>query len=133
MNRRGLQLALASVGAVATAFGALGVLQGAGGVFRGGTVSANVDSEMRFFASWYAVLGVLVMHAARRPESEAMLVRACGAGFFLAASGRILSMRVVGPPSTLFKLLTAVELAIPAVIVPWQGAVRRRSLLTRDG
>src|SRR5256885_9670931 len=36
--------------------------------------SANVDSEMRFFASWYAVLGVLVLCAARRPESETTIV-----------------------------------------------------------
>ena len=42
MGRRGLQLALVGVGAVATTFGALGVLQGGRGVVRGGTVSANV-------------------------------------------------------------------------------------------
>src|SRR5215216_5530998 len=99
MSRRGLQVALTAVGAVATTFGALGVLQGGGAVLRGGTVSANVDSEMRFFASWYAVLGVLVLRAARRPESEAAIVRACAAGFLLAACGRVLSTRALGPPS----------------------------------
>jgi len=125
MNRRGLQLALAGIGTVATAFGTLGVLQGAGGVLNGGKVSANVDSEMRFFSAWYAVLGILVLRAARRPESEGTIVRACGAGFLLAGAGRLLSMRALGRPSTLFKLLTAVELAIPAVIVPWQATIRR--------
>ncbi len=125
MNRRGFQLALAGIGTVATAFGALGVVQGASGVLNGGTVSANVDSEMRFFSSWYAVLGILVLRAARRPESEATIVRACGAGFLLAAGGRILSMRALGPPSTLFKVLMGLEFAVPAVIVPWQAAIRR--------
>jgi hypothetical protein len=125
MGRRGLQRALVGVGAVATTFGALGVLQGGGGVLRGGTVSANVDSEMRFFASWYAVLGVLVLRAARRPESEATIVRACAAGFLLAACGRVLSMRALGPPSPVFKVLMGLEFAVPAVIVPWQLAIRR--------
>jgi hypothetical protein len=125
MRRRGLQLALAGIGAVATTFGALGVVRCGGGVLRGGTVSANVDSEMRFFASWHAVLGVLVLRAARRPESEATIVRACAAGFLLAACGRVLSARALGPPSTLFKMLMAAEFAIPVVIVPWQVAIRR--------
>ena len=125
MGRRGLQLALVGVGAVATTFGALGVLQGGRGVLRGGTVSANVDSEMRFFASWYAVFGVLVLRAARRPESEAAIVRACAAGFLLAACGRVLSMRALGPPSPVFKVLMGLEFAVPAVIVPWQLAIRR--------
>jgi hypothetical protein len=127
MSRRGLRVALTAVGAVATTFGALGVLQGGGGVLRGGTVSANVDSEMRFFASWYAVLGVLVLRAARRPESEAAIVRACAAGLLLAACGRVLSMRALGPPSPVFKVLMGLEFAVPAVIVPWQSAVRRRT------
>jgi hypothetical protein len=127
MQRRGLQLALTTVGAVAVVFGALGVVKGGDGVLDGGKVSANVDSEMRFFASWYLVLGLLVLRAARRPESEATIVRACGAGFFLAACGRVLSMRALGPPSTLFKALTAIEFAIPAVILPWQHTIRRMS------
>jgi len=118
---------LASIGTVAATFGTVGVLKGSGGVVNGGRVSPNVDSEMRFFAAWYAVLGLLLLRAVRRPESEATIVRACGAGFFLAACGRVLSMKAVGPPSTLFKVLTAIEFAIPAVIVPWHEAIRRRS------
>lgn len=123
MHRRGLQLALATVGTVATAFGALGVLKGGEGALHGGNVSPNVDSEFRFFASWYTVLGVLVLRAARHPESEATVVRACAAGFFLAACGRVLSSRSVGAPSTFFKVLTGIEFALPAVIVPWQYLV----------
>ncbi len=127
MGRRGLQLALATLGTVATAFGALGVAQGGAGVLGGGKVSANVDSELRFFAAWYTVLGLLMLGAARRPESEATIVRAGGAGCFLAACGRLPSMRAVGSPSALFKVLMAIEFAIPVVIVPWQAAVRRSS------
>ena len=126
MSRRAvLRLALAGIGTVAATFGTLGVLRGGAGVLNGGTVSPNVDSEMRFFASWYAVLGVLVLCAARRPESETTIVRACAAGFLLAACGRVLSMRALGPPSPVFKVLMGLEFAVPVVIVPWQLAIRR--------
>jgi hypothetical protein len=72
------------------------------------------------------VLGFLLLRAVRRPESEATIVRACGAGFLVAACGRALSMRALGPPSTVFKVLMAIEFAIPAVIVPWHESVRRQ-------
>jgi hypothetical protein len=127
MSRRGLQLALATLGTVGTTFGALGVLQGGAGVLGGGKVSANVDSELRFFAAWYTMFGLLLLRAARRPESEVTIVRAAAMGCFLAACGRILSMRASGPPSAFFKVLTAIEFAIPAVILPWHEAIRRQS------
>lgn len=79
-RRSGLRLVLASIGTVAATFGALGVVRGDRGVLEGGTVTPNVDSELRFFASWYAVLGLLLLRAVRHPESESVIVRACGAG-----------------------------------------------------
>jgi hypothetical protein len=125
MSRRGLQIVLAIIGTAASAFGTLGVARGAGGVLKGGDVSPNVDSELRFFAAWYTVLGVLLLRAVRRPEAEATVVRACGAGFLLAACGRILSMRAVGSPSRFFRLLLGLELVLPIVVVPWQRRVER--------
>jgi hypothetical protein len=101
------------------------VLRGAAEVTGGGPVSARVDSEYRFYAAWYPVMGVLLLRAARAPEREAVVVRAVGAGFFTAACGRVLSLRSLGPPNTLQKVLMAVEFAIPVVIVPWQAQVAR--------
>jgi hypothetical protein len=125
VSRRGLQRTLGIIGGVATVAGLSSVVQGAGGVLQGGKVSANVDSEFRFYATWYAVLGVLVLRAARHPESEATVVRACGAGFFLAGCSRILSATSVGEPHKFFKVLTGIELAIPALIIPWQNRAAR--------
>jgi uncharacterized protein DUF4345 len=88
-------------------------------------MSANVDSEYRFYASWYHVMGLLVLRAARRPESETTIVRACAAGFFIAACGRLLSVRAVGQPHAFQKVLTGIELAIPAIVLPWQAKVAR--------
>ncbi len=127
MSRRALQLVLRVIGIVATIAGTLGVMQGGANVLDGGKVSANVDSELRFFASWYAVLGVLVLRAARRPEADTTVIRACGAGFFVAACSRVLSWASVGKPHPSFRVLMGLEFAIPAVIIPWQTKVARRS------
>lgn len=126
MSRRPLQILLSVIGAVATGAGGRGVVRGSAEVLGGGAGSPSVDSEYRFYAAWYAVFGVLLLGAARRPEESASVVRACGAGFFLAACGRLLSMRALGPPHRSQKVLTAIELVIPAVVVPWQRRLARR-------
>jgi hypothetical protein len=125
MSRRGLQTVLRLIGAVAAVEGARGVLQGTDQVIQGGRPSANVDSEYRFYSSWYCVLGLLLLRGARRPEVASTTVRATGAGFLMAACGRLLSMRSRGQPHPTQKLLMGVEFAIPAVIVPWQASVAR--------
>ncbi|MCI3948374.1 MAG: hypothetical protein K0R11_308 [Acidimicrobiales bacterium] len=122
---RRLGALLTAVGAVASFEGARGVLQGARQVVDGGPVSANVDSEYRFYSAWYAVLGVLVLGAASHPEREARVVRATAAGFLAAACGRALSARSAGPPHPLQRALMAVEFALPVVLVPWQARVAR--------
>ncbi len=130
-GRRSLQAVLAVLGAVATVEGARGVVQGARQVVDGGPVSANVDSEYRFYSSWYHVLGLLLLDASRRPESETRLVRACAGGFLLAACGRALSIRSLGPPHRVQKILMALEFAVPVVVVPWQGRVARAAAKRR--
>jgi hypothetical protein len=124
-GRTGLTALLAAVGTVATVEGARGVLQGARQVPAGGPVSANVDSEYRFYSAWYAVAGVLVLGAARRPERETRLVRACAGGFLAAAAGRALSARTLGPPHPLQRVLMALEVVLPPVLVAWQRRVAR--------
>ncbi len=124
-SARRLGALLTAVGAVASFEGARGVLQGARQVVDGGPVSANVDSEYRFYSAWYAVLGVLVLGAARHPERETRVVRAAAGGFLAAACGRALSARTAGPPHPLQRALMAVEFALPAILVPWQARVAR--------
>jgi Domain of unknown function (DUF4345) len=125
MSRRRLQTLITGIGGVATVAGALGVVRGAASVLEGGSVSANVDSELRFHAAWYAVLGVLMLRAARHPEQETTVIRAAGAGFLVAACSRVLSWASVGKPHWWFRFLMALEFAIPAVIIPWQHRIAR--------
>lgn len=118
---------LAAIGVVATAAGVRDAVGGSGGVVGAGgqAAPADVDSEFRFYAVWYAVLGVLVLRAARRPESEGVVVQACGAGFLAAACTRLLSWQATGRPHGFLRFLTVVEFVIPAVIVPWQRRLSR--------
>ena len=129
MSRRGLQVTLTILGTVAAVFGAQGVLTGVGGVRNGGKASANVDSELRFFSAWYAVGGLAMLRAARRVETDGATIRVICVGWLIAACGRLLSVVKVGKPDRVFRVLTGIELAIPAVIAPWQAAVARRAVL----
>ena len=119
------------LGVVAAVFGAQGVLTGVAGVRNGGKASANVDSELRFFSAWYAVAGLAMLRAARRVEADGATVRVICAGWLLAAAGRALSLMKVGKPDRLFRVLMGIELAIPAVIAPWQAAVARQARRNR--
>lgn len=103
-------MVLTIVGIVAVAAGGHTVLTGGDSVLNHGDVSAGVDSELRFYAAWYAVI-----------------VRAVGAAFFLAGSARLLSLVTVGSPHAFALVLMVVEFVIPVVIVPWQAAVARRA------
>ena len=110
---------------MAVTFGLQGVLQGGRGVRGAARVDPNVDSELRFFAAWYALAGVLVLRAARGPEAATATVRGVGAALWLAAFGRVLSWRREGRPHRVFVTLLGVELAVPVVLVPWQARLSR--------
>ena len=127
MTRQGLRLSLTIVGAVAVTFGTLGVLMGGDGVLHGGHVSANIDTEMRFFAAWYVGGGLFTVRAARRLETEGTTIRIICAVWFLAACGRALSIVTKGAPDALFIVLMVVEFAIPLVVLPWHAAVSRHN------
>jgi hypothetical protein len=128
MSRRNLQILLRVLGGVATAAGTRGVVLGASEVLGGGPVSANVDSEYRFYASWYPIMGVLLLRAARHPDRETVVIRACAAGYFFAGSARLLSIRTRGLPHPFQQFLMALEFAIPVVVVPWQHRVRAQTV-----
>ncbi|HYI46697.1 MAG TPA: DUF4345 domain-containing protein [Actinomycetota bacterium] len=127
MGRRGLQTLLITLGCVALVFGALGMVMGAGFVPGPGGFSPNIDSEFRFFATWYAIVGFLILRAVPNLESQASVIRALSVGAFLAGCTRAVSWVVVGTPDQTFVVLMAIELAIPFVVLPWLAAVIREA------
>lgn len=123
--RRGLQILLTLVGVVMVVAGTATLITGADKVLDGGNPSASLDSELRFFAAWYLVLGVFLLREVARVESATLIVRVVGIGFFLAACGRALSWLQSGRPHTLYVVLMVIEFLIPVIIIPWQAAVAR--------
>jgi hypothetical protein len=126
---RRLRLLLAATGTVATLAGGSGVLRGLAGVSGRGAdgTDASTDSELRFFAAWYAVGGAAMLRAARQPEPDPATVRLVAGGWLLAAAGRVLSLRAAGRPHPLYLGLTAAEVAIPTALWRWRTTRPRRA------
>ena len=76
----------------------------------------NVDSELRFYAAWYAAAGVLMHQAAADSRLDRQVAPVLTGGWSLAAISRLLSIRSVGRPSVLFLVLTAVEFVVAGVL-----------------
>ena len=113
---------LKAIGGIATVAGARGVVVGAAEVPGRPSVSANVDSEYRFYAAWYLIFGLLLLRATRREPFDRALAHACAGGFAAAAAGRVVSAFRLGAPSRRQQTLLAVEV----FIVSWLTAALRR-------
>lgn len=118
---------IVALGWVATLAGARGVLVGA--VETPGTtdVSASVDSEYRFYAAWYHVVGLFLLRAARSSEVDRSAVQLCAGGFGVAAAGRLFSIRKVGRPHPSQLALLVLEIVIAVGLPPWR---RRSSMIS---
>lgn len=125
MSRRGFQLLLTVLGSVALVAGTLGVLVGADLVPDVERVAPSLDSEVRFFAAWYAAAGVVVLWSVPRVEEAKVVVRVVSVAVFVAGCGRLLSWATVGKPDGLLVALMVIELALPFVLIPWQASVAR--------
>ena len=117
---------LRGAGAVALAAGTHQVVTGGSGVLgaRGAALPASVDSELRFYAAWYAAAGALMLRASRDPRVDQAVTVPLALGWLGAAGGRVLSMRSAGRPHPLFQALAAVEVAVGCALLAGR---RRRS------
>jgi hypothetical protein len=127
MTRQGLQVVLRILGLVAFVLGTLTVVIGGASVVGGGDVTPTIDSELRFYAAWYAAAGVVLLRAAPRVESAGPTIRAFCAVLFVCGLARLLSVITGGTPHPVALVLMVLEFVIPALVVPWQTAVARRT------
>jgi hypothetical protein len=74
-----------------------------------GSRSPNLDSEIRFYAGWYAVAGLLMHRAAGNPGLDRTLRPLIEAGWGLAFVSRCVSLRAAGRPDGFFVALGALE------------------------
>lgn len=119
---RAIRAALLTVGAVASATGTFVAVRGPAAVPGGAPTSASVDSVLRFYAVWWAAQGPRAWRLARDPRLDADELRAVCATTVVGGVARLAARRASGPPHPLFSALTALELALPPVLL----ALRRR-------
>jgi hypothetical protein len=124
-SRRALQATVIGLGALATSTGAAALLRGTAIIRDAPPPHPNVESEHRYFAAWWTALGPVLWTLAPDIERHERAVRAIGAATFAGGLARLLAAQQAGPPDPLYRFLTAVELALPPVLVAWQRAVAR--------
>jgi uncharacterized protein DUF4345 len=113
-------------GLVATTAGLHTVIAGAKSLPRQGLANPSVESELRFYAAFYVVYGLVALRVAPRADRDTTTVRALAGALFLAGLARAGGWLTVGRPHGLQLALLAVELAAPPPIVAWQARLAAR-------
>lgn len=124
--RTALQVLLIVLGLVAVVAGLLTIFTGTDGMPGDSRATPNVESELRFYATFWTGFGVLALHAARRPEQETTLLRGLSLFLFLAGLARAFAWLATDRPDTPFLVLMGLELTLPFLIVWAQARISNR-------
>ena len=109
-------------GAVATAAGLHTAATGARSI-PGETdqASASLESELRYYGSFYAAYGLALLRLAPRADREPRAVREAAAVLFAAGLARAGGWLAAGPPHPVQRALLVLELgAPPALLALWR-------------
>lgn len=88
--------------------------------------SGVVDSEIRFYAVWYVVAGLMLWRAAAEMEERGWMIRLIFSAFFVAGCARGVSWLWLGRPHPTQVVLMVIELILPFVVIPWHVRCVRR-------
>ncbi|MGH3715487.1 MAG: DUF4345 domain-containing protein [Micromonosporaceae bacterium] len=126
-GRRVLQALVAVIGAVAVLTGVVEVVFGSR-LFTGtAPVVADVDSQYRFFASFWLGAGLVALWVVPRIEPAAGPLRLVMGLMFLGGLSRLVSWVMVGVPQPMIITLLALELVVPPIVVFWQSRLAAAS------
>ena len=126
---RALRIFLAGVAVLGIASGAATIAGGSHIIPGDGRPSPSIESELRFFATWWLAAGVFVAWVLRDLERRGRELRAFLALVVLAGIARALAWADAGRPATLFVVLMVIELVLPPPVAVWHARVanlRRR-------
>lgn len=124
--RTALQVLLVALGLVAVVAGLVTVFTGAGSIPGDNPATPNLESELRFYATFWTGFGVLALYAARRPERETLLLRGLSLFLFLAGTARLFAWLASDRPDTQLLVLMGLELTLPLFIVWAQARIAHR-------
>jgi Domain of unknown function (DUF4345) len=120
-----LRVGLGVGGLVATAAGLDTVLRGARSVPGGPRAGAEMESELRYYSGFYVAFGLAALRTAPRADSEPAAVRALAGALLLGGLARAGAWKASGRPHPLQRVLLAIELSVPAVLVGIQERAAR--------
>jgi len=122
--KRALQVTIAVLSLLPLAFGAFGLLMGAGMYIRPELASPKLDSQFRFMSGWDVGLALVSWYLIANIERHVGLFRLVCLAVFLGGLGRIAAWTATGSPGPAFVVVTVVELLVP-LLIPWQSYVAR--------
>jgi hypothetical protein len=125
-NRAGtrtLRAALYVGGLIATAAGGHTAIAGARSLPGEDLATPALESELRYYAAFYAAFGLATLRVASRAEPAPGAVRALAAVLFGGGVARAGGWIAAGRPHALQRALLAVELAAPPALLAWQRRI----------
>ena len=122
--KRALQVTVAVLSLLPLAFGAAGLLLGAGLYIRPELATPKLDSQFRFMSAWDVGLALIVWWLIPGIERHGSLFRLVCLVVFLGGLGRIAAWAATGSPGLAFGAVTVIELLVP-LLIPWQSRVAR--------
>jgi hypothetical protein len=131
--RTTLQVLLVALGLVAFIASLVTVFGGTDAMPGDSRATPNVESELRFYATFWTGFGILALYAARRPEQETNLLRGLSLFLFLGGLARVFAWIDSDRPDTLFLVLMGLELTLPLLIVWAQARVAPRHIRPSRG
>ena len=122
-----MSTALRILAIVPVATGLSSLVLGSSIIPGGEGTGASVESELRFYSAFWVGFGLYLWTLAPDVAHRGTELRIASAVLVLGAAGRALAIADVGRPHTWFIVLMALEVLIPAVLVPWQARVARQA------
>lgn len=117
------RIATILVALVSLFLGGTGIFLGAVEHTGGEAVTAALDSQYRYLAAVYFVVGVMIIWSAGDVKGRAMLLRFGMLGWFVGGLARGVSWMTVGEPADWQVSGMIIELVIPVVMLLWQRRV----------
>ena len=81
-----------------------------------GAVEASVDNELRFFSVFWIAYGAFCFWVARNIQEQKNFIPLIATVFFLSGIGRLISILLIGLPSSILIPPMILELVMPIVI-----------------
>lgn len=101
--------------------GLLSVVTGSATLVATGDVAPSVESELRFYAVWWAAAGLWLWSLAPRVHERPAELRAFCALLLAGGGARLLAWAAEGRPPAGTLALLGVELVLPLVLLVWHA------------